>query len=360
MNEFNNNQQGYQAQQQAAQQAPQGGYPQGPAAAPQQPLGYQGYQYGPQWNNPYMANQTYQAPQNINFPMNSMLTAEQEALLKKSSTSEFYKVPNEMEIYRAICNHKHAGTNKAAVVPNPDGTVTCTICGRRFRPLDADTTTESDVNKIVEKVNNLWESIKLYWGAVDPNTGRQLFPFTTIIDQLPNMWKQASNYVRHAYSASEPTTAPGYSNPYDTQNMMGSLYSGAPIPMGYAPQGYPQAQSWGMQGPMGYPQGPAPVAPQYPQPGYAPQQYNQQPQYPQGYPQGPAPVAPQQSANGFGNPVGYAAPAARDPSKPNPAYAAPAANPMVAPQAPVAPQQPKQVNVQSPDTAPAGDPKFNA
>lgn len=235
-------------------------------------------------------NNPMQAAQQPVMEMNNLLTDEQIARLRQNGNQPsgyFFRAPTELDTLRAICTHKQNGQITAH--PIGDGRFKCDICGEEFTLVDPDETQAADA--ACEKVNDIIQSIKTYYGQATPELAG-VYPVINIIKQLPHMFRVAGNYMKSAM----PQTNDFYGNNYYTpSNTYMNLTAGAGIPGfdnggyyggGYN-GGYQQAQPYYNQGF----QQPTPVMnnPQM-------QQRNQQPMYPQGgMPQAPAYGYPQQT-----------------------------------------------------------------
>lgn len=321
----------------------------------------------PYWNDNFWLAQQQQMMQFANpyqqqmvqrdMPLNQGITTEEMNMLKERGVQgdQFFKAISKIDETAARCTHKIPGTKQITLGDvDSEGYRTCSICGTRFHAYDLDELTVKEVSEACEKVCNIMESVKLYKGDIDPNIARAIYPVTLIIKQIPNMWKNSSEYMRQ-YMNTMGIGANAYANtvsPYAKYNMM---YYGPQAPVfgmpqpGYAPgfpaqmppQAMPQqpvAQApvqqaapvdYGMQAAYGMPA----VQPQGPYMPMASGGYVTQPGYvPYGTPGMPATAVP--SAQ---NPFGYTVQGQQAQAAPAPA--APTAAP-VAPPAPTAPQAP--------------------
>lgn len=233
--------------------------------------------------------QAQQQPQQ--FQMKQILDPAEQNLLKEKGASRdgFYTPITKVEEAASRCTHKYNNGTIALGEVDEDGYRTCQICKTRFHCYDVD---EIDAKKVAEKceeVRNIMETIKLYKGDIETDIGRTIYPFTTILAQIPNMWKNSVEYIKKyvgiptngttIYGGTAITPAQLYSMMYTggnpvvqgvyTQPVMG----GTPVYGGYYQQAPVQQPNQPvMQVPV---QGQAPTAPaaapvQNVMPGYVP------------------------------------------------------------------------------------------
>lgn len=230
---------------------------------------------GYQWN-PNPQQQTKQ--------MNVLTADEIQTLMKQEN--KFTLALTQTEKLKAACNHRRADGLGDSLVENPDGTVSCQICGYTFKPVDPATSGEEYLNAAVAEIVDILQTVKMLWIDVDPQVLREYSQVLPLIEKLPQLYQIAvKNYSNHenynswAYAGKNMSTLQMFS-------MLSGLLSGA---------GQPNQQQFG-------------AAPQ-PMPGY------QQPAYGYGYPQPQQPgVNPfgyqgyQPQAQGFAYQPGMAAP----------------------------------------------------
>lgn len=228
--------------------------------------------------NPAFAaiNNQAQPMQQPVMEMKNVLSNEEMLQLQQQGLkgSEFFKAPSPIDTLRATCSHKRNG--QLAVVPLGDGRYRCTVCGEEFRLVDPDD--YKSVQVACDKVNDIFQSIKTYYGVSAPEL-RTIYPAINVIKQIPHMFKFASEYASRLMSNNNNQY---YQNGYYNPSTLYSNITGAPIPG--MDSGY--QSNYGFGGFNGYNnpgyQQPSPVMnQQYPQ-GNAPGM-NQNPAY--GYPQ---------------------------------------------------------------------------
>lgn len=220
--------------------------------------------------NPWMGGNNWAVPPTyatatdrpVNMPMNSSLSPERQAALTKEHGVNFFTPPkNSVEYDRYICNH-HTHDGHSALKQNDDGTCTCNICGTSFHYIEPSSTNVDNIRTATEQLKDIWETIKVNWGPINPEIAQQLYSFGSVIDQIPNMWKQSSDYIKRMFGVETPQYGP-----YDDNNVMRNLYTiinGAPMNYGYgAPvYGNPMGGDPNMMG-YGYNGAPAYGAPNY-------------------------------------------------------------------------------------------------
>lgn len=225
---------------------------------------------------------------------NQLLNPEEIALLRQKAPQkqEFFTAMSPIDNLKTKCVHHDNG--RGTIRHIGDGVYECTICGERFKPVEPGT----DITQVMSDLKDIVESIKFYYGGIDPEAGKRIYPAFYVLSQIPQMWKVASDYAKsYAPQQAQPNMQGGYDG-FNTIGMYSQVFSGN----GMNPY---MANPAGFQQPMMPQQYPAPMAPQYPAPQMQPQapMYNQMPQQQpmppmQQYPQQPAP-APQYAPAGM-------------------------------------------------------------
>lgn len=183
----------------------------------------------------------------------------------------------EMDIMNGSCCHREG--DHFTLRDNGDGTVTCTICGKTFTPLDPSMITSDQVKDIVYDFGDIIESIKMY-STMPRESARAIFGnICPILEKIPVIYDLA---VKTMNAIGNPNVVNPNSNNMNGFNALSGLMGGM------MPMGQPYYQQ-----PMGYQQ-PMPNVGMMQQPGYF-QQPVQQP--PMGY---------QQPMGGFPGQMQYA------------------------------------------------------
>ena len=230
--------------------------------------------YGGMMNvvNPQQFQQ--QAPQQLQ--MKQILDPAEQNLLKEKGASRdgFYTPITKVEEAASRCTHKYNNGTIALGDPDENGYRTCQICHTKFHVYDVDELSAKEVAEKCEEVRNIMETIKVYKGDIETDIGRTIYPFTTILTQIPNMWKNSVEYIKK-YVGIPTNGATIYGGTAITPAALYSMmYQGGPVPA----QGvYPNPVFYG-------------AVQQQAQPQVAPQQPGVMPQVPV---QGAAPIAPQ-------------------------------------------------------------------
>ena len=252
------------------------------------------------------------------------LSPDKVARLKKDNTQFSLSVSDE-ELLRGQCNHYNSDRT-SALVENPDGSYTCSICGDSF---NVHTGTTEDVKNAVQLVLDYMNTCKTSYLSLSPDAALTYFQIIPFLKKFPDLYDLAiKDYAKH-----------NNINPMQAQNGMNTFAMYANLinsPM-YAQPGMMGGMPMG-----GYPQQPCAYAtpvqqpvmntnmPQ--QPGYNPM-YAQpmQPAAPVQQPAAQTGYQPAQTGYAF-NPQGPAQPINTNmPQQPAPAAApqAPAAQPAV-------------------------------
>ena len=137
-----------------------------------------------------------QAPQQLQ--MKQILDPAEQNLLKEKGASRdgFYTPITKVEEAASRCTHKYNNGTIALGDPDENGYRTCNICHTKFHAYDIDELTAKQVAEKCEEVRNIMETIKLYKGDIETDIGRTIYPFTTILTQIPNMWKNSVEYIK--------------------------------------------------------------------------------------------------------------------------------------------------------------------
>ena len=196
----------------------------------------------------YTQQQT--APQKTN---KNVLTPDEIKALRKTVESFSLGLTRD-ETLRGICFHKDENGNET-LKDNGDGTVTCTVCGYTFDPLQ--NCTEDELQRYVDNITDVLQTIKLLYIDMPPETAREYFQIIPLINKIPKLFKIASDdFSRHEnYNNYRFNGAPNTINLYN-------MLSNGTLNTGFAPQPYPAG--FGAT-PMGAPMG-APMQQQFGQP----------------------------------------------------------------------------------------------
>ena len=192
---------------------------------------------------------------------NNILTSDEiNQLMKKDNA--FSLAMSETDILRANCTHRTADGMRDALVEDPvDGSVQCSICGYKFRPLSETTSVEA-IKEAVSQVIDILQTIKLLWVDINSDAAREFFPITGLLEKVPSLFELAAkDFAKH-----------GNLNPwsYNNSNMsavalfqtlsgiINGNYQASPQMMGGMGYQQPGAMPNGMMGGMGYQQPPTP------------------------------------------------------------------------------------------------------
>ena len=241
--------------------------------------------YPNQQYNPFGANAnfnySYAAPR-PQAKNTQPLTQEEINSLRRNNDSFDMKVSQE-DLWRASCTHKEKNGN-SALIQNPDGSYTCTICHETFNMCDF---AKEEVIDTVKKMDDILQTIKTIYLDSPDEFASKFFQMIALINKIPGVWDRAINnfamYEGTIDGGVNRINNPGYSGFAAVQSLLTNPYSGfgAQPAYGYAP-GYPQQPAYNGYGYA------APV--QNVDPNYNPMAYGmpQQPQ-PQQAPMAPAP-----------------------------------------------------------------------
>ena len=187
----------------------------------------------------------YQQPMGMNYGWNAnpgqqvkqmnVLTADEIQQLMKTE-NKFTLALTQTEKLKAACNHRRADGLGDALVENADGTITCSICGYTFKPLDPKTSNEEFLGAAVTDIVDIIQTIKMIWIDADPQVIREYSQVIPLIEKLPKLFEIAvKDYSNHEqYNGWRVNT--NNMNTVQLFNMLSGLMSGA----GQQPQTYQQ------------------------------------------------------------------------------------------------------------------------
>lgn len=138
---------------------------------------------------------------------------------------------------RANCNHRMADGIHDSLYEDTDGTVTCSICGYKFRPLSANTSIES-IQASVDEIIDVLQTIKLLWVNINGEAAREYFPMIAMLEKVPKLFEIAAKDFNKngnnpwGYNASNMSTIQLF-------NMLSGMMNGVTQPMGAMPQQQP-------------------------------------------------------------------------------------------------------------------------
>ena len=261
---------------------------------------------------PYGANMYGQPQQTVR--KNTLTDAEIDMLQKNNN--EFNMGLTETDVLKAKCNHRQKDGVTDSLVELPDGSCQCTICGYKFKPIDAGVDREK-LQAAVDDVVDIAQTIKLLFVDLPEPAGSEFMQIIPLMEKLPKIFDMAvKNYAKHDPSsynimgnhnlgtAALFQALTGFMNqPYN------SYYQQAPVQQPQQPYGYDPnvGMTGGMYTAPQYGYGAVPTngfgAPGIYQPQTTGYQYaptgapQQAPVQPQAAPQPQAPVAPAPTAD---------------------------------------------------------------
>lgn len=216
---------------------------------------------------PNMAGYNYMGAQQPIPKFNNPLTAEEIKKLQKNS-NQFSLTMTEDEYLRSVCNHRNAeGTADTLVYDSYTGEATCTICGYKFKPVDASTTMDS-IKGDVANIIDILQTIKLMYIDLPAEAAKEYFQIIPMLEKIPQLFDfAAKNMTKHeAFNWQYNNRNMGAMNMFQNlQNMFASGFTSQQ----YAQQPYQQPQNpYAQPGvPVGYP---APVSNGFGYPGAQP------------------------------------------------------------------------------------------
>lgn len=240
-------------------------------------------------NNMYYNNNPYAGYSYGNVQPKALntqpLTEEQINHLRQKPSDLSLKV-SEDDLLRAKCTHKEKNGNNA-LIENPDGTLTCSICSKTFKPFDGDIT---EAQRCIDVVIGMLQTSKMIYLDAPKDLVEQYYQIIPLLEKFPKLWQIAvNNFAKYdGYDTSPVNNNSGFGYGFNAMNQIltnpASLFAGQPqYPYGtyQVPQG--QYQQPPMYGNPAY--GAYQAGPQYQQqPGMGMPNYQQMPTQQQGNP----------------------------------------------------------------------------
>lgn len=136
--------------------------------------------------------------------MRNVISAEEQERLRKNKQEFSGKLTDE-EYLRALCTHKDVRTGNISLNHNDDGSVTCAICGENFRIVDTSEgeITMEDIEATCSNFNDIFQTIKLIYGAIPEDVGRQLYVIAGFIKKVPMFYKYAKTWFEQIGKAGQ-------------------------------------------------------------------------------------------------------------------------------------------------------------
>lgn len=132
--------------------------------------------------------------QNPNPPKYTQTLTEEQIASLRQKTDKFSLGLTQEEVLRGICFHRDKNGN--TLRQNPDGTVTCTICGYTFDPTQE--MTEDDVQMAVNGIVDILQTIKMLYLDMPEQPAKEFFQIIPLLEKTPKLYKVASdNFSRH-------------------------------------------------------------------------------------------------------------------------------------------------------------------
>lgn len=144
-------------------------------------------------NNFYPGGYAYPQQQVKQPKFSNPLSPERIAQLRNNGGGFSLQVPKD-DIDRSGCTHRDPTTHQWSLNQNPDGSVTCTICGETYFPTE-DATAES-VNDAVGLVINILQTTKMMYLDIPDNVCREYFQMIPFLKKLPQLYKIAADNFR--------------------------------------------------------------------------------------------------------------------------------------------------------------------
>ena len=142
-----------------------------------------GFQYGMQqqpvrkWTNP--------------------LTKEQEQVLKQKSPAWTLEVP-ESQLLQSKCTHRDTVNHRFSVVPNEDGSYTCTKCGKTFFIVQK---SPQEIETYVNGIVDILETAKMLYVDMPDDAITTYYQMIPFLEKLPKIYETAASNFEQLTSA---------------------------------------------------------------------------------------------------------------------------------------------------------------
>lgn len=186
------------------------------------------------YNNGYNMNgYMYNRPK-MPSPTNPLSKEDMALLMQKAP--QFSLAISQVDALKAICTHRDKEGDK--LIRNNDGTVTCTICGTTFRPVNTDA---DSVKKVFQQAVDCLETIKIMYMDIPDDVTRAYFQMTPFLQKGPQLYEIALDHYNR-YSGGSNVVAGNFNNGMNAFNMWSMMMNpGAAMGMGM-PQQMPYGQ----------------------------------------------------------------------------------------------------------------------
>lgn len=182
----------------------------------------------------YVNNYGYARPKLPN-PTNP-LTKEEMALLKQKSPS-FSLAVSKPEALRAICTHRDE--NGETLMQNSDGSVTCSICGTTFMPVNS---TPENISEIFKSVVDILQTMKIMYLDIPDDVSKAYFQMIPFLEKGPQLYKIANDHYSRYNNSSV------MSRDYNNGGNAFALFSQLMNPGMAMGMGMPQQMPYGQPG----------------------------------------------------------------------------------------------------------------
>lgn len=186
------------------------------------------------WGNPNQLNFGYAKP-NLPNPTNP-LSQEEMAMLRQKAP-QFSLAVSQVDSLKAICTHRDK--NGETLITNNDGTVTCSICGTTFTPVNAD---QDTITQIFKSVVDTLETMKIMYLDIPNDVTKAYFQMIPYLEKGPQLFKIANDHY------SRYNTNSVMSNNFNNAGNAFAMYGALMNPGMAMGMGMPQQMPFGQPG----------------------------------------------------------------------------------------------------------------
>ena len=124
----------------------------------------------------------------------STLTPEEIDQLQKKQGVFSLEITDE-EHLKAVCNHRVADGSRDSLVQEPDGTVCCTICGYKFKPV-SNTISKENIEDVCESITDILQTIKIMYQDFPADVARKYFDTIPLVNKIPQLFEFAAKNLQ--------------------------------------------------------------------------------------------------------------------------------------------------------------------
>lgn len=154
----------------------------------------------------------------------NILTDKEYDKLERNSINCFSLKVKKIDILKGICGHRSKDGEKSMLEYMGDGTCKCKLCKRKIKFLSTDIENDGEeVQKIVDDMIGLIETIKMMFVDIPEEAGRQIYSIIPMLEKIPKLYELAlKSFSKYNLANSSEYQ---YNSPQAQINMLNHLIS---------------------------------------------------------------------------------------------------------------------------------------